>query len=191
MELLEDIARRWAGAAVNTDDWTENLASRFRKRLHDARNHVANQDQTRSESVTLDIRRPVYSEQADQGGCETQPQSPEHGNQNSEITSVQQQNYATEFDFYSPDSVSMAFPPLPSAFQQYGFLSHSGLPQSMVQSGPAPEQFQLNPSYEMSANGPLVSSSQPLNTFDFGRFHDLSNGINPEIRGISLPADSH
>jgi hypothetical protein len=190
VELLEDIARRWAGVAIQTDDWTENLASRFRKRLHDARNHVTNQDQTRSESVTLDIRRPVYSEQTDQGGCETQPQSPEHRNQNSETTSDQQQNYLSEFDFYSPDSVSMAFPPLPSAFQQYGFLSHSEFPQSMVQSNPNPEQFQIHTSYEMSANGPPVSSSQPLNTFDFGRFHDLASDINPEIRGISLPANS-
>jgi len=180
VELLEDIARRWDSLAIPTDNPTDNLASRFGRRLRDAKNLVANHDERKNDSATLDIRRPVYSEQGEPVDGETQPPSPEH-QRNTQTFEVRQPQYLSDLDFNSPDSISMAFPPLPNAFQQYGFHHEVEPSQNMAPAAGASDPTQMNQSYALGPQLPHVLPSQHLNHFDFGRFDDLSNDMNQQV----------
>lgn len=177
VELLEDIARRWDGITVPPEKPTNNLASRFGRRLRDARNLVANHDERKNDSATLDIRRPVYSEQGEPIDGETRPPSPEH-QRNTQTSKVQQPQYVSDLEFYSPDSISMAFPPLPNAFEQYGFHHEVEPSQRMAPVAGASDPNQINQNYALGPQLPPVLPSQPFNHFGFGRFDDLSNDVN-------------
>ncbi len=182
VRLLEDIACRWAGTAFNSGEAAENLASRFGKRLRDARSSITNQGKKDNDSVTLDIRQPVYSEQPDQVDGETRPTSPAQVmvDRDADMFSSQQQ-FVSEIGIYSPDSISLAFPPLPNAFRQYGIQYQQHSPQDMVPVPNAQDHFSLNPNYEMVAQAQAVLPSHHLGNFDIGSFNDMSGDINEQV----------
>lgn len=104
LSALAETARLWAGAMQDSENAAPeaSIAARFHKRLADARSGDPNQRPS-----TLDIRRPVYSE--DIGRSRNGSPRPNE----------QQRTTRTPMDQtgVSPlDSVSMAFPPLPMAF---------------------------------------------------------------------------
>lgn len=99
---LQEISRRWKGPHEGP---TENLASRFASRLEEAQYFAHNSDVRPS----LDIRQTAYSDQVE----------PAIGS-----------NFSVDdFSQCSPDSISLAFPPLPLSFQHNQTNIESGPPQ--------------------------------------------------------------
>lgn len=82
----------------------------------------------------------------------------------------------------------MAFPPLPYAFQQYGFQQHIGSAPRMVPLTSTLVENQIDQNYHMASQAPPVLSAQSLDDFDFGRFDDLSHDINQQVCDIFLVA---
>jgi hypothetical protein len=87
---LQEISRRWKGPH---DGPVENLASRFASRLRQAQSPNSDSDTRPS----LDIRQTAYSDQ-------TEP-------------TISNTPRGDDFSHCSPDSISLAFPPLPLSFQ--------------------------------------------------------------------------
>ncbi|ORY66049.1 fungal-specific transcription factor domain-containing protein [Pseudomassariella vexata] len=123
---LLETSRRWNGLSDISNE-TPNLASKFASRLVEARQQGRN---------ILDIRKPVYS---DDQYLENTPENsldalPNFGHN---ATGTQYMSISTppETQDASPDSISMAFPPLPLAFQ--------GQPSFTNPSTPTPSQVVL------------------------------------------------
>ncbi|KAG9792271.1 hypothetical protein KCU88_g740, partial [Aureobasidium melanogenum] len=190
VDLLENIARRWSGetGGVHGGDLAENLASRFGKRLRDAKIHVADQDERRTDSAVLDIRRPVYSEQDEHADVATRPPSPEGQNKTAESMSASAMppQYSSEWERYSPDLTSMAFPPLPYSFQLKGLLSQSDTSQDIMQTVPVTDQFPMDVNYDMVSQATPGMTSQSMTNFDFGRLNDWTNGSGQQTTRVSM-----
>jgi hypothetical protein len=136
---LDEISRRWNGPHLQDapSTGTQNLASKFSTRLVQARDHGP---------YTLDIREAVYSEEKHRDDIETeatlrnpssevnsipQPQltrtvinevSPHESLAHTGTSNIQLVNndHSMMIDQGgSPDSISLAFPPLPLAFQPH------------------------------------------------------------------------
>jgi hypothetical protein len=189
---LFEISRRWNGPHVRhgAESETENLASKFASRLVRARY---------KDSSSLDIRQAVYSEEQGSDGNSVTPSRnlrsrisnihPSHGimdtfpppvrsasnsglneNGNLETTIMMDQED-------SPDSISLAFPPLPPAFQPHCVSSS----QTRMPS-PVPNQMEANSFYGQQGNSGFGSTYSDLSTMEYGagagngsRFEDLSS----------------
>lgn len=109
---LQRIAERWNQASMES---TDNLAFRFTDRLQQAA--AAMQGEKFTRNSLLDIRQPVYSEDV---------QPPRSGAREAPIQSNTPSRHQV-FDVFaipntpgagfSPDSMSLAFPPMPISFQ--------------------------------------------------------------------------
>ncbi|EON65998.1 hypothetical protein W97_05241 [Coniosporium apollinis CBS 100218] len=139
---LTEIARRWTGRrdpsstgnelpvssapyqyTESPEEQDENLASKFSKRLEHARRRVGS-ERNNSQDPTLDIHQPVYSDQMDQ--CRTgstMPRdavsSPIQRQQDIDGATVALDGMDHSETGYSPDSISLAFPPLPVSFERF------------------------------------------------------------------------
>ncbi|KAF3914832.1 hypothetical protein ABW20_dc0103781 [Dactylellina cionopaga] len=137
---LKKIARSWAGCedgshlrgSVNEqrgdnsrEEEEENLASKFASRLEQAWKGVELKQFGRRDP-TLDIRQPVYSDEIDQSRASSvtpilqTPLTQQFG----EKTAEENETMHTEC---SPDSITLAFPPLPVSFE--GFQDHANMTQ--------------------------------------------------------------
>ncbi|KAI1123829.1 fungal-specific transcription factor domain-containing protein [Nemania abortiva] len=128
IQSLQEVSQRWEGPfASSKSGCASNLASKFAQRLLEARQLGPN---------SLDIRQPAFSKNT--AGAFPAPLHPE---ETPEIASLQQDEGHSAHSFTrhenlgpmpyygghmehhaSPDSISLAFPPLPSAFQVPGDL---------------------------------------------------------------------
>lgn len=117
---LLEISQRWTGRSGTSSPQGENLASSFAKRLIEAQNNSGAVPRP-----SLDIRQTAYSDESK----EQPPQQPTFRvspSQNSlylskAATAVSPARYMSREGFqesYSLDPFSLAFPPLPPAFQQ-------------------------------------------------------------------------
>ena len=100
---LFQLAQRWSGAGQDEEKVSENLASRFAMRLMRTRDGSA--------QSPLDIQKPAYSdEQVEIEGTVNTPPT------------VNKASYPDRawysISSASPESLSLAFPPLPPSFQQ-------------------------------------------------------------------------
>lgn len=111
---LRKIAERWSKGRTDNSD---NLASRFTDRLQQA--EAAMQGQEYAQSGFLDIRQPVYSDylRSSRPGTRRESVKPgaTSGDQSFNILTGNKSPNAS----FSPDSMSLAFPPMPLSFQQY------------------------------------------------------------------------
>jgi len=143
---LTEISRRWNGPHGTSGS---NLASKFASRLL----------QTRQEGAdSVDIREPALSEQ---GGMATRTKVTERADMQVHPTVPQQ--YGGRIDPYpvmdhrqdgSPDSISLAFPPLPPSFQAY--------PNSATQTSapsPVPDPSAVLMSQNTNYGYPAMSSA--------------------------------
>ncbi|KAH8807804.1 fungal-specific transcription factor domain-containing protein [Xylogone sp. PMI_703] len=166
---LMEISRRWNGPHVEPGSKNaDNLASKFATRLIQARNQGPH---------SLDIRQSAYSEEQVQDSANTQDGMNIEGNSNqihhlnnilsgSEMPSVDMTNgHSIENDTIivepegSPDSISLAFPPLPSAFQpHYTSATQTAMPSPL----PGNAHIQPNQFYgQHSEEGPQTGSEYP------------------------------
>lgn len=100
---LLQLAQRWSGVGQSEERVSENLASRFAMRLMRTRDGSA--------QSPLDIQKPAYSdEQAEVEGATSTP------SQTNRPPYMDQAWYS--ISSASPESLSLAFPPLPPSFQQ-------------------------------------------------------------------------
>ena len=150
---LREISRRWNGPHMNegSDKRTENLASKFAYRLAQAREQGPH---------TLDIRQAAYSEEHNQESIDHAPQyistrsnqlrdhesladnramDPSIGNDH-----VFNNNNYFMAEQDSPESISLAFPPLPLAFQP-----HCPSATQTRMPSPTPQNQQANGYYNM------------------------------------------
>jgi hypothetical protein len=164
---LMEISRRWNGP--HAQPGSENLASKFAARLVQARDQGPN---------SLDLRESAFS------GEQNREDVPEHNGLGMNMNGHPMQN---GFDIGntmgmeqagegSPDSISLAFPPLPLAFQ-----GHS---QSAIQTAmPSPVPNHLQPpgfqgydqsQYEMGMNGGAMNGG-PMGSGGLNGFEDLNS----------------
>lgn len=176
---LLEISQRWAGGREATDTRDDNLASSFAKRLMEAQSSSAG-DFHRS----LDIRQTAYSDESKEqprstpapglmslcevGSFASRPANPavSAAGDMSNMTSVQEP--------FAYDPLSLAFPPLPPAFQR-GFPL-SMYPQAFENSGPS----SASPSAMQSFNPPALdiwqNSRASLGNAIISPRDDLSHG---------------
>lgn len=126
IESLREISRRWSGVASSQGSGGKNgdLASKFASRLSESREYGA---------TTFDIRQAAYSDDGRAAAAQTgdKVQTPQHdgsriqrhdwvpspaGVSHPVATWKDGDPFATMQEA-SPDSISLAFPPLPQAFQ--------------------------------------------------------------------------
>ncbi|KAK2759525.1 hypothetical protein FQN54_003004 [Arachnomyces sp. PD_36] len=100
---LLQLAQRWSGVSQSEERVSENLASRFAMRLMRTRDGSA--------QSPLDIQKPAYSDEAEIEGITGPACQP---NTNSYPGQAWWYSNSSE----SPESLSLAFPPLPPSFQQ-------------------------------------------------------------------------
>lgn len=123
---LLEISQRWSGRSETSSPQNENLASSFAKRLIEAQNNSS-----AAPRPSLDIRQTAYSDESK----EQPPQQPTYGASPSQgslflpktANAVSPARYMSREAFqesFSLDPFSLAFPPLPPAFQQ-DFPVHS------------------------------------------------------------------
>lgn len=141
--ILLEISQRWTGCNETNDSCSDNLASSFAKRLIEARN---NSMETLYPS--LDIRQTAYSEesksqtqQVPNTGMEASVAplfSPKTVNAVSRARNMSIQSAQASVNSF--DSITLAFPPLPPAFQP-NFTGFSGpnsfSTRAQVNDGPA------------------------------------------------------
>jgi hypothetical protein len=117
---LLEISQRWKGRSETSNPQNENLASSFAKRLIEAQNNSS-----AAPRPSLDIRQTAYSDESK----EQPPQQPTFTVSPSQgsmyfpkaANAVSPARYMSREGFqdsFSVDPFSLAFPPLPPAFQQ-------------------------------------------------------------------------
>lgn len=186
---LKEISRRWNGPHVQGQaSGKDNLASKFATRLEDARNQGPH---------ALDIRQPAYSEEQNSHHTNgsTAPSrslhsiiphtSPSNGNLpqmngfSHAVTSppftngyqLDEQNTIIVEQERSPDSISLAFPPLPLAFQPHCTGGNNSRMPSPV---PRNSQMYANGG-ETDYNGFGNLPESGTATFNAGGYEDLSS----------------
>lgn len=109
---LTDIGQRWAGTQdLASSESTENLALRFSKRLASAKATLLGAERPAAHDPTMDIRQPVYSDQSGRSrATSATPQPQSELTAHADLVAIQENA--------SPDSISLAFPPLPFSFEQ-------------------------------------------------------------------------
>ncbi|KAJ5708153.1 hypothetical protein N7488_007954 [Penicillium malachiteum] len=180
---LLEISQRWTGRTETTDPRGDNLASSFAKRLIEARN---NNPATKSRP-SLDIRQTAYSDESKEqpplsSAIETSPSelnlySPRVANDPPQALSMVRPKVQEPF---SLDSFSLAFPPLPPAFQPdfpmilnnnnlslYTENAETQLPSHMDLQSPNPQQFNM-----------WQSPTDPYGNGNLGSQEDLSQVFN-------------
>ncbi|KAF2116652.1 fungal-specific transcription factor domain-containing protein [Lophiotrema nucula] len=105
---LAEIGQRWHGKSDTSAGVNDNLAMRFNKRLTQAKLTACSSEAYPRNDATLDIRQPVYYDQT--SGSRATSVAP--------ISNLDtlQPPFNSTIEGTSPDSVSLAFPPLPVAF---------------------------------------------------------------------------
>ncbi|KAK0608953.1 hypothetical protein DIS24_g12647, partial [Lasiodiplodia hormozganensis] len=133
--LLRAIATRWSGEHYNTGaapDTSGNLASRFADRLATAHASLQEGRHDASSNPVLDIREPAYAEQAGgtrSAGSSATPSGQQQGSNGSRGAAggiVADGRFQQADVGESPDSISLAFPPLPLAFQAGEMMGAGG-----------------------------------------------------------------
>lgn len=188
---LMEISRRWNGphARHGLENETENLASKFASRLVQAR---------QKGSISLDIRQPAYSEEQNGESISVPPHRNLRSNTNLHASNTRERvgtlssmNYDSHNNSQnpnggmgstlvldqedSPDSISLAFPPLPLAFQPHCVsASQTRMPS------PEPSQMQTNPFYPQHGESGFDSAYSDPNTMGYGvsagsGFEDLNS----------------
>lgn len=120
ISTLLQISERWAGPQSAASRSKGNLASGFAKRLIHARDNLSPDDWRH---LDLDIRQPAYSEQESAQTLDSD-HSKGIGEEARNTQGCYEANFPNTFAGHqdthdrSPDSVTLAFPPLPLAFQQ-------------------------------------------------------------------------
>ncbi|KAH7134946.1 fungal-specific transcription factor domain-containing protein [Dendryphion nanum] len=118
---LVEVGRRWAGRnASSATDSLDNLASRFSRRLERAKQTMHGTD-TPSDPI-LDIRQPVYSGQTIRSrATSVTPIPPLEPGISSALIGIPEHQ--------SPDSISLAFPPLPFSFENVNEVGDTSFPE--------------------------------------------------------------
>jgi hypothetical protein len=196
---LMEISRRWKGphARHGLESETDNLASKFASRLVQAQHKGPN---------TLDIRQPAYSEeQNDNGTTATLPRNlrsdvsnfrptDSNGGIMSALVNAPAHNSNGNMDATmmvdqedSPDSISLAFPPLPLAFQPHcASTSQTRIPS------PMPNHIQENSFFGEQGGSSFGSIYPDSNTMHYGAgssFDDLHSFFDysfPPTQRISM-----
>jgi hypothetical protein len=173
---LQEISSRWNGPhAHEPDSKVDNLASKFASRLAHARDQGPH---------TLDIRQSAYSEdQNHESAAIPQQNVSGHSNQPGMLSNNQISGpISNEHDLSnghhfmpeqegSPDSISLAFPPLPLAFQP-----HCASATQTAMPSPTSHNQQLHSFYDQS---------QPEEaTFQHATFSDQTMGY--DMSGASV-----
>ena len=167
VDSLWEIGRRWNGLATDLD--TDNLASKFASRLLQAKQQG---------SYFGDIRHAAYAQESDQEGSGTAQADGSSliaPDQHSGTFPAAQINDSTSMDaaFFegnvlpsnshdSPDSISMAFPPLPLAFQ-----GNIGLQEPHLSAGPRPAQGTMQHPHSAGLETPGLEFSNLNQYFDY------------------------
>ncbi|KAL1629886.1 hypothetical protein SLS56_005155 [Neofusicoccum ribis] len=157
-----------------------NLASRFASRLETAQTNIQKGSHDKSKSI-LDIREPAYSDQTETGdGGEHAGKAGRHGDtpsyQDQQKNAANQLVEPTDGGFLpstgfpqqmadngqSPDSISLAFPPLPLSFQQADFTSGA----FSAFNGMAESQAFTSPSGGFNAENSYPELEEFKNMFD-------------------------
>ncbi|WPG99112.1 Hypothetical protein R9X50_00192200 [Acrodontium crateriforme] len=164
---LSDTAQLWSTA--NGDYTSENsLASRLSKRLSEAEKRSNHPGAPFERSADLDIRQPVYNEDTDTNRTTRVATNNVDAAQEHVGVANHAAGSAGVFDDYhsrlSPESLSMAFPPMPAFFDQYTGMSLE------------------TPSY--SGNGKQPPVEQGRVTLD--GLDDLFNDEYPQITRVSM-----
>lgn len=111
VSCLQQIAARWNKGTTASSD---NLALRFMRRLQQAQSTINGEHAPKS---FLDIRQPVYSDDLRM----SHPGTRRGSTQWSAVPQQARKNPggpSTPSTGFSPDSMSLAFPPMPLSFQQ-------------------------------------------------------------------------
>ena len=196
---LMEISRRWNGphARHGLESEIDNLASKFASRLVQAQRKGPN---------TLDIRQPAYSEEQSENGTTATLQRSvgsdvsnfRHTNSNegimSALANAPAHNSNGNMDATvmvdqedSPDSISLAFPPLPLAFQPHcASTSQTRIPS------PMPNHIQGNLFFGEQGESSFTSIYPGPNTMHYNAgssFDDLSSFFDysfPPTQRISM-----
>lgn len=108
---LQEIGERWSNGTARSSD---NIATRFTDRLQQAQSAMHGEGP--AQNSLLDIRQPVYSN-------DLRLSRPGTRRGSAQLGAVPQQDFnlaaKTPTAGFSPDSMSLAFPPMPSLFEQY------------------------------------------------------------------------
>jgi hypothetical protein len=152
---LLEISRRWTGGREAADSRDDNLASSFAKRLMEAQSSSAG-DFRRS----LDIRQTAYSDESKEQPRSTPAPNPMSFCEascvaskpaNAAVSSASDMSNMTSLqESFTYDPLSLAFPPLPPAFQ--GDFPLSIYPQPFENGGPS----SVSPSAMHSFNPPSL-----------------------------------
>ncbi|CAG8250258.1 unnamed protein product [Penicillium salamii] len=117
---LLEISQRWTGREENADPVTENLASSFAKRLTEAQSNSA-----AASRPSLDIRQTAYSDESREQPLRPHPMgTSSHGSTipgsrgTGTVPPAENMGKPPFQEPYDLDPFSLAFPPLPLAFQQ-------------------------------------------------------------------------
>ncbi|KAF9634938.1 hypothetical protein BFW01_g5833 [Lasiodiplodia theobromae] len=136
--LLRAISTRWSGEHyTGTPDTSGNLASRFADRLASAHASLQEGRHDASSNPVLDIREPAYAEQQTEGmatrsGAGSSSATPSGQQQGGSSSRGAAGGIVADGRFQqadvgeSPDSISLAFPPLPLAFQAGEMMGGAG-----------------------------------------------------------------
>ncbi|KAJ5898313.1 hypothetical protein N7504_008601 [Penicillium tannophilum] len=179
---LLEISQRWTGRSETTEPRGDNLASSFAKRLIEAQNN----NSATTSRPSLDIRQTAYSDeskaQPPPSVINTSPSDkglfpPRSVNGSPLDIGVDRSKVQETF---SLDSFSLAFPPLPPAFQQdYPTDSHSDHLPIYTQSAESqiPSHLNIQSSNPQDFNM-WQSSSAPYSSGVVGSQEDLSHVFN-------------
>lgn len=156
---LNEMARRWPGPIKGPGQMPQTLPAQFAKRLEKTKYAILSGERSEGPqtSKSLDIRQAVYSDHFDNSGAEareSEEADADGSHQSPDLQNLysQQPPFLADPGFYSPDSISLAFPPLPAALEN-------------------PYSFQVN-----NAAQPVLASARTPTATTMG--HHLPHGQN-------------
>jgi hypothetical protein len=192
VESLWEISRRWNGVTMDGGfESVENLASRFVRRLLEA--------QKKGSTSSMDIRQEAYAQTTDPQHYDGLLQTPKSCSNasmsdarvDSEQTAIHPRPPISSTMVLptqnqdSPDSISMAYPPLPPAFQ--GCEKYASAAPAR---GDAPEIPQVNASFVPEINPAMpVDSSQHLPIDDLNSFLNYDYMLSQRVSMFSYDED--
>lgn len=209
---LMEISRRWDGphAQFGSEDKAENLASKFALRLVQAREQgpksldirqaAFSEEQNHASVKTRSGEQATPKASSMQGTVPSHNQTDQHVSQqlenndmkgrdniNSEQLNTKVLTDTSTWQSNSPDSISLAFPPLPLSFQPYG---DDGGFQTVTQSPMAAGNTELEESFNNESLYPAnvyQNLSQEINVNNSGGSVNGSNGLTSFFEYNFLP----
>jgi hypothetical protein len=123
---LEIVAERWNGARGSNSNLSgDNLASKFAARLRQAQKRFRSSQSNRENDPPVDIQEPAYAGEDDprttastEGSTDptSQPLLGLNTQYSYQLSSGDDPSLSQLYDGFTPDSITMAFPPLPAVF---------------------------------------------------------------------------